>query len=136
MTTKTIVGAVLLALASAGCAVKLTEPSEILGTTWHLESLQRANAGGEVRPPAGEFTLRFTDEGRLEVRADCNGCGGGYTLDRESLRVGPLACTRVFCPSAPFDTDYATLVESATIVQREGDTLVMRGPAGVLRFVR
>ena len=130
----TIAGLCLAALAAAGCMENATEPSDVLGTTWHLESLQRAN-GSEVTPPAGTFTIRFADDGRLEVRADCNVCGGGYTLDGDSVGVGVLACTRAFCASAPFDTDYVTLVESAVRIEREGDTLALRGPAGILRFV-
>ena len=133
--TRSIVGLCLAALAAASCMERATEPSDVLGTTWHLESLQRANAGGAVSPPGGSFTLHFRDDGRLEVRADCNGCGGSYSLDGGTLDVGLLACTRAFCPSAPFDTDYVTLLESATTVERDGDTLVLRGSAGVLRFV-
>ena len=71
-------------------------------------ALQHAGAV-VVSPPAGTFTLRFAEEGRLEVRADCNGCGGTYSLTGGRLSVSPLACTRAFCPSAPFDTEYVQL---------------------------
>jgi hypothetical protein len=49
--------------------------------------------------------------------------------------VSPLACTRVFCPSAPFDTEYVRLAGAATTMERRDDVLILRSPAGVLRFV-
>jgi hypothetical protein len=49
--------------------------------------------------------------------------------------VGTLACTRVFCPSAPFDTQFVQLAEAATTVERHEEALVLRSAAGMLRFV-
>ena len=110
-------------------------PGEILDVAWRLDVLQRAD-GSVVGPPAGDFTLRFAEDGRVAVRADCNSCGGSYELSGARLSAGPLACTRVFCPSAPFDTEYVRILESATSVERSGDTLTLRSAAGALRFVR
>jgi heat shock protein HslJ len=126
--------AVAAALAAVACGDSVTGPGAVTGPTWRLLSLQRADAS-VVAPPAGTFTLRFAEEGRLEVRADGNGCGGSYQISGDGLDVGTLACTRAFCASAPFDTEYATLVESATTVERRDDVLILRSPAGVLRFV-
>jgi heat shock protein HslJ len=130
-----------LALVSAavvlelGCAAApATSPTDVVGMTWHLESLQRAG-GLMVAPPPGSFFLRFGEEGRLDVRADCNGCGGTYSLNGDRLAVGPLACTRAFCPSAPFDTQFVQLAEAATTVERHEEALVLRSAAGMLRFV-
>jgi heat shock protein HslJ len=126
--------AVSASLGAFGCGETVTGPADVTGLTWRLQSLQRADAS-VVSPPAGTFTLRFAEEGRLEVRADCNGCGSTYALSGAALSVTPLACTRVFCPSAPFDTEYAQLVEAATTVERRDDVLILRSPAGVLRFI-
>ena len=113
----------------------MTGPGDVTGVTWRLQSLQRADRS-VVNPPAGTFTLRFAAESRLEVRADCNGCGGTYRLSGAALSVSPVFCTRAFCPSAPFDTEYVQLVEAATTAESTDDTLILRSPAGVLRFVR
>lgn len=137
LNVKTIAAALAVAIAvsAAACGESVTGPvGDVRGTTWRLESLQRAGAPA-VTPPPGTFTLRFAEDGRLEVRADCNGCGSTFELAGSSLSVGVLACTRAFCPSAPFDTEYVTLVDEATTVERDGSALVLRGPSGVLRFV-
>ena len=134
---RAIVAACALAAAvlAVACGESLTLPRDTVGTSWRLQSLERADRS-VITAPAATFTLRFADEFRLEVRADCNSCGGAYVFTPAVFEVGPLACTRVFCPTAPFDTEYVTLIESATAVEQDGDTLFLRSPAGVLRFVR
>ena len=127
-----VVSAAVFAMGCAGSS--MTGPSDVVGVTWHLQTLQHAGMVG-VTPPAGSFFLRFTDESRMEVRADCNGCGGTYRLTGGLLSVSPLACTRAFCTSAPFDTEYVQLAEAATTVERIGDALILRSTAGMLRFV-
>ena len=117
-----------------GCADSVTGPDDVTGVSWRLQSLQQAG-GSVVSPPAGTFTLRFTEEGRLNVQADCNGCTETYQLTDGALSVTPLLCTRLFCRSAPFDTEYVQLVDAATTVERNDDTLILRSPDGMLRFV-
>ena len=134
-TTSARAAVVSAAVLAAGCAeTSTTGPSDVVGVIWHLQSLQHTGSL-IVNPPAGTFSLRFADEARLEVRADCNGCGGTYRLTGGLLSVSPLACTRVFCPSAPFDTEFVQLAEAATTVERDGEALILRSPAGMLRFV-
>ena len=129
-------GAVAAAVLAFGCGGTVTGPSDVTGVTWRLQSLERADAS-VVTSPAGNFTLRFAEGSRLEVRADCNTCGGSYALAGSDLTVGALACTRAFCTtSAPFDTEYVTVLDAATRVEQSGGTLLVRGPSGVLRFVR
>jgi len=125
---------VSVAFLALGCGVTIDGPDDVTGQTWRLRSLERPD-GSVVTPPAGTFTIRFEPQGgRLEIQADCNGCGGTYDLDGDDLLVSPVACTRVFCPSAPFDTEFVRLAEAATKVQRADGGLVLRSPAGVLRF--
>ena len=128
--------AVAAAALALGCGGTVTGPSDVTGVTWRLQSLERADAS-VVTSPAGNFTLRFAEESRLEVRADCNTCGGSYRLAGPILSVSPLACTRAFCvTTAPFDTEYVTVLDAATSVEQSGGTLLVCGPAGVLRFSR
>jgi heat shock protein HslJ len=131
--TKAGVVLVSVSLFAFACGETVTGPEDVTGVLWRLQSLQRADAS-VITPPAATFTLRFADEGRLEIRADCNGCGGNYTLSGEAMSAGPFICTLAFCPTAPFDSEYVHLVDAATTVERNGDTLILRSPDGVLRF--
>jgi heat shock protein HslJ len=134
--TRTLLGALAVSVAAAGCADKVNGPTpDVLGRPWRLESVQATNLS-ETTPPPGDFTLRFGEDGRLDVRADCNSCGGPYALAGTEVSVGGLACTRVFCPSAPFDTEYVRLIEAATSVEQSDGILTLRSPRGVLVFTR
>ena len=48
--------------------------------TWTLASMQRAGEAKQDRPFSATYTLTF-NEGRLSTRADCNSCGGSYSVD-------------------------------------------------------
>lgn len=131
--------AVALALGGVGCGNDTLGASEVTGTTWRLQSLHRTDPTVPPAPavPPGTFTLRFTDEARVEVRADCNSCGGAFQLAGLGLIVHPLACTRAFCTgSAPFDTEYVRIIEGSRQIIRTDDTLTLLAPEGVLLFVR
>ena len=126
--------AVCVSLFAFGCGETVTGPGDVTDVFWSLEFLQRADSAVMGPPRTGAFTVRFRDDGRLEVHADCNGCGGDYQLFGAALTVGPLACTRAFCPSAPLDTEFVSLIEAATRVEVTRDTLVLRSAAGLVRF--
>lgn len=128
----------------AGCATEGTGPdgpsalqSEIVGVSWQLDGL--APTGQPfAAPPEGTFTLELAEAGELHLVADCNLCNGRYTLGDGTLEVdgGVLACTRAFCPSAPFDSDYVRLVASVRSWQADSSGLTLAGDEGRLRFER
>jgi heat shock protein HslJ len=126
-----VMSASLLAFA---CGDSVTGPDDVTGVSWRLQSLQQAG-GSVVSPPAGTFTLLFTEDGRLEVAAGCNGCTGTYQLTDGALSVTPLLCTLRACPSSGFDAEYGQLLSAATTAERSDDVLTIRSPVGALRFV-
>jgi heat shock protein HslJ len=106
--------------------------------TWRLVSL-RESGHDEVRvADPGAFKAEFAADGRVELQADCNRCGGTYTAGRPNLKVGPLACTRAFCnATAPLDTTFTSLVGSAqTWTSSDDQHLELASASGVLRFQR
>jgi heat shock protein HslJ len=156
MRTKTalaLVGTVwMLALASCGATNGTTLPeapipggssasvsANIPGGTWHLVSL-RENGQAEVSiADPGTFTAVFGDDGRVQIKADCNRCVAGYTArSNGSLTVGLMACTRAFCTATtPTDTTFANLVAGAQAWSSPDDAhLELVAGTGVLRFQR
>jgi heat shock protein HslJ len=127
----------LAALTVVSCDDSLTAPSVanvVMGSSWTVDTIARTGTGA-VAPPAPErFTLLFGTEGRVSVQADCNRCTGGYTVADGSVTIGALACTRAFCPSAPIDTDYVTILIGESAVQRKHGGLVLRSARGEVRF--
>lgn len=94
--------AVLLAMAGAtalsacGSGISLDEPIE--SRVWRLVRLgpQPVAAGGD---PQRDAQVRF-DGTRVSGSGGCNRISGGYLREGGSLRIGPLAATRMACVDA------------------------------------
>jgi heat shock protein HslJ len=70
----------------------------LVDTEWHLEALvEGVGPDGAVSSVWGEPTLRLSDDGTLAGSTGCNRFNGSYELDGTTLRVGPLATTRMAC---------------------------------------
>ena len=85
-------------------------------------------------PNPEQFTVRFESNDRLSVRADCNTCTGGYTLDGSSLSIGHLACTLIACPTPGLDTLFTSALQNVRTANVSGTELVMTGTEFTLRF--
>ena len=154
-----LVVAALLATGCAGSASNPTSPSSLSGSptspvdqspvsgsptptvdqlagTWNLQSLQPAGDVDQTTPAGASYTLTFAD-GRLSTRADCNRCGGAFTLSGQTLTAGPtLACTRAACPTMAFESTYTRLLGGDSNVTLSDGTLVLSSARGVLHFTR
>ena len=74
-----------------------------LAGTWNLLSIQAAGQAAQATPAGATYSLTFAD-GRLTTRADCNVCGGPFSLSGQTLTAGTaLACTRAACRTMDFD---------------------------------
>src|SRR5262249_13337987 len=100
-----------LALLAAACGgdETITGPSDLSGKLWKLTSLRTTGPAVLTLNPE-RYTVRFGEDARLSVRADCNVCAGGYTARTQTLSVGALACTRVACQAGSLGDEYASLV--------------------------
>ena len=126
---------VMTLLVLTSCEDSVTEPSVLAGE-WRLEEL-RPPSGAPLTPPAsGRFTVQFEADGRVSARADCNGCGGSFTLDDDRVVVSQLACTLIACPNAPFDQQYLAVLVGASELDLEDGRLILESPRGELRFTR
>ena len=131
-----------VALGCSGSTATLTSPSSLdltapqLPGTWNLVSIRPAGEAEQAKPSGASYTLSLVD-GRLSTRADCNTCGGTYTLNGQTLMVEPsMACTRAACPTMAFENIYMKLLGGDSAVSLSGGTLELTSPRGVLRFAR
>jgi heat shock protein HslJ len=125
---------VLLILALGACDESPVSPSEIVDITWKLESITRVGSAIVSVPNPDQFTIRFESNNRVSVRADCNTCSGGYTLDGSSISISQLACTLIACPTPGLDALYTSALENVRTVAAADDRLVMTGSEFTLRF--
>ena len=127
----------LVAGVAVGCsAPDAVSPTDLIGGgTWQLTSFQDGTANPVTVADPTRYTLRFGADGRAAVMSDCNSCGGEYSLSGAVFRMGPLACTRVFCGAASLDPAYpAALNKARAVAQDTAGQLSILGDGVTLRF--
>ncbi len=93
-------------LAACGSGISLDEPIE--SRVWRLARLGQQPVAAGVDPQR-DAQVQF-DGTRMSGSGGCNRITGGYQRDGHTLRIGPLAATRMAC----LDADRAQL-ESAFV---------------------
>ena len=139
----------LVAALTAACTSSVTSPSAVgappssaytvaqLQGTWTLSSIQRTGEARQDRPFNATYTLTFDGASRLSTRADCNSCGGTFSLDGTTLTAGPnLACTRAACPTMAFENAYTAILSGDSTTVVTNSTLTLTSARGTLQFVR
>ena len=146
MTGHSSIGHVTFALLAASVALTVaacdetatspvTGPTNLVTTSpWKLQWIDRPGTGVVRAQDPERFTLDFDGQGHVLVQADCNRCNGSYSLGVNQVTVGAMACTRAFCPTAPFDTDYVGVLSGDSAVVVSGATLELISSRGTLRF--
>ena len=148
--------AAAVALALAACAATEQGPPVLPGTvnappppmaaagdslltntvwTWHGTQLPD---GSRIAPETPErYTILFQPGGTASVRADCNRGSGSYLLSGGQLSFGPIALTKMMCPSGSRDGDFLRGLAAVTRQRWSGDDLVLdlAGGGGTMRFV-
>ena len=126
----------MLAIGVTACDDNPSGPSTIPSGVWRLGTLQAPDWSVTEIPDPDKFTAEFRDDGRLDALADCNRCNAAYESNAGTLSLSPMACTRAFCSSAPLDTTYVAVLQSAYAYDANDDSLTIYGTQGVLRFLR
>ena len=135
------------AVALTGCGGTLTGPSAAPATppaslaietnaAWHLRSIAKADGAIHAIDDPSLFTLMLTDEGKVAARVDCNRASGGYTINGNTVSIGPLASTKAYCGTASLDSEFLTLLGGETSATAYGTTLQLSSPRGTLTFDR
>jgi heat shock protein HslJ len=127
----------LAALPLLSCSDGVTGPSDLMGGVWRLQSMEVSGGTSRFVPDdPSRFTIEFKADGVIGVRADCNSCGGTYTLRAERLSVPELACTLVACPT-PEGGQFAALIDGETTLDKDDDdVLELESPDGRLVLER
>lgn len=118
----------------AGSSGASSQDGPSLAGSWQLVSLAETGKTPVKVSSPERFTATFGSDGQVSLLADCNRCSGSFKAQGSGLTVGPMACTRAYCQSAPLDTQYAGLVGQATTWSSAEGGLELRCDAGVLNF--
>ena len=132
--------AALLALSMnvAGCGEGIG-PSlpVIIGGAWKLNSIHvtSTNTTTVISRPEN-YTVTFEEGSRVGIKADCNVCGGTYSLSGEALSITETFCTRAYCGDASNDRAFLEALSSATHVRVSENQLTISSSKSEARFSR
>lgn len=129
--------AALTGLPLLSCSEGMTGPSDLMGGEWRLQSMRLTSAAASFVPDdPSRFTVEFEADGAIGVRADCNSCGGSYSLRGSQLTVPGMACTLALC-ATPSGGEFANLIDgTSTLTLVDDDTLEVLSPEGRAILVR
>lgn len=100
-------------------------PPGLLDTKWHLLSIVfEGTAIDDVEGAGADITLG--SDGRAFGRGGCNRFFGKYDLEGESIRIGPLASTKMHCErTMAVEIAFFKALEAVRKVRLEQDTMEM-----------
>ena len=126
MRAATPLAALSIAIALAGCA-GVAKQAPLAGSEW-----QPTRLGASTVPNKPESYVQFRVQGRLAGLGGCNRFMGGYTLDGDTIAIGPLASTNMLCPTPALTQEraFVSALQAAKTYRREKGTLILYGADG------
>ncbi len=80
-----------------------------------------AEKGGIIEPKkAGSFSLRFTEDGKVSGKTDCNSFGGTYTFSDSKITFSNLASTLMYCENSQ-EFEFVKMLTNSTSSQMFGE---------------
>jgi heat shock protein HslJ len=131
-------GVMIVGLATTGRSgpgARTTEPDAVLNQTWQWEAtltpVEKITASNPER-----YTIRLADDGKAQIRFDCNRGGGDFKISAGKLSFGPLISTRMACPEDSLDGPFMRDLQRVSSFFVEGGELYLELPAdsGTMRF--
>lgn len=105
-----------------------TESENLSGTYIWVETVKGDQTIVPKKP--GVFAVTFSD-GTLSGTTDCNGFNGSYTKDGESILIGALAMTKMFCEDSQ-EMEFTQQFVGKLNVSLSGTTLTLAHTDGTV----
>jgi len=117
-------------------ATRPEESQRLVESTWYWQGTWMGD-GSQVTPDdPGRYTVQFSRDGKVAVRADCNRGAGTYDRRGQSLTMSVRAITRAACRRGSLESPYLTQLNAVELLSWPGDLLVLglKNDAGAMRF--
>lgn len=115
---------VLAVILLPGCKESEVTPTNtgFVGKMWVLQSIFYNGIGESF--PSGTFSIRFNNDGSFDMNADCNSCGGTYSLGNEGIITFPsgFVCTEVDCGPGSGDTEFLAAMNRVVGYQYDSES--------------
>jgi heat shock protein HslJ len=112
------------------------EAAALVGTTWYWQYTQMNDGSGVAPGDRRNYSVRFAEDGAVEVRANCTSGGGTYVRRGPVMTVSLAALGRPACsPAGPERLFLANLRDVVSYALSGGVLLLgLKGNAGTMRF--
>jgi heat shock protein HslJ len=115
-------------------ALPAASPAKLTGTQWSLEDL-----AGKPVIANSRATLTFPEDGKVAGNGSCNRFTGSVDVNRNTIKFGPLAATRMMCDadSSKQESEYLKALAGAETYEVQNRLtlyLYMQGREKPLRF--
>ncbi len=114
-----------------------TEAASLTKTRWVATSVNNGKGGVTSIVAGTTLTAVFAAGGTVAGSGGCNTYSGPYTSDASSIKIGPLAATRMLCntPAGVDDQEaqFFAAMSAATTYTISGDKLELRDAGGALQ---
>ncbi len=110
----------------------------LIGTVWRWQQTLYNIDTKAVPPNPGNYTLKLLPDGKVSIRADCNGGGGVYRLDESKISIEITHTTRAACPPESLDQNYIRDLNAAAIYFFKADVLYLdlKYDTGTMKFMK
>ncbi len=117
-------------------AVFVKQDKTLGGTSWKVTGYNNGQQA-VISPLEGtEITLDFSQDGKVSGMAGCNRYTASYSVDGQSIVIGPAASTKMMClePAGVMEQESAFLqvLSTAATFRLEGDQLELRSGDGAI----
>ncbi len=114
------------------------EAKWLVGITWYWRGTLMTDGSQFVPDDPRRYTVLFSRDARVAIRADCNRGAGKYVLDGRTLTMSALALTKAGCPPGSLERRFVAQLNDAGSLFRRRDVLHLeiKYDSGTMRFGR
>ncbi len=111
------------------------QPLALAGTKWSATMINTGTDAVASLVTGTEVTALFDAKGTVSGKGGCNNFNGGYTVDGNNIKIGPLASTMMACEEAVSkqETAFFKAMGNAATYSIQGDKLELRSADGALQ---
>jgi heat shock protein HslJ len=113
-------------------------PAPLTGTTWYLNSFVDAVGNFWTPGTSHPISLQLEGDGQLSGNAGCNNYVGSYTLYGNTITIGSLGSTLMYCNETAvrdLETTYLAILPRMTLYGISGNELTLSDGTGKITMI-
>lgn len=107
----------------------------LAGSNWEATGVNNGRGGVESLPAGVKVTAMFGTDGRVSGSSGCNTYNGPFTVDGQSIKIGPVMSTMMACEAPAMQTEqlYLKALSNAAKWSIDGGNLFLRDASGAIQ---